>query len=372
MAASRLPGPRLGRKVSSMTYATTTLLALLPLMVPSAVPKTRDVAILLYEGVEILDFAGPAEVFEAASKRAGDGVTPALRLYTVAKTKAPITAQGFVKITPEFAISDAPPPDILVIPGGQSSSLSADPALMKWLHSAVDRAEVTLTVCTGVFPLAAQGRLDGQEVTTWYGAVERLERLAPKARIARGRRFVDNGALVVTAGVSAGIDGSLHLVARLYGRRIADQTAQYMEYRWAPEPYLAPHYKALNPSTDERGRALQSAELASDEGRLSDAIEQLRGLIRRDANDEVAWFRLGNALGQSGDRKGAIEAYSKVRSTPQLRGPAQYNAACYYVREGDRGRAKSALASAFAAGISRSIALEDPDLSAIRGDIPSL
>ncbi len=355
-----------------MTHASVLLLALLPLAVPSAASKTRNVAILLYEGAEILDFGGPAEVLESAGKIAGDGATGALRLYTVAKSTAPITAQNFVRITPEFGIAEAPPADILVIPGGQSSALSKDPEMMKWLLQAVDRAEVTLTVCTGVFPLAEQGRLDGLEVTTWYGAVERLQRLAPKARVNRGRRFVDNGKLVVTAGVSAGIDGALHLVARLYGRRVADQTAQYMEYRWAPEPYLAPGYKLLNPSTDDRGRGLQSAEIAADEGRLTDAIELLRGVLAKSASDDVAWFRLGNVLGQSGDRTGAIEAYLRVPSGSKQRGPALYNAACYYALEGDRARAKSTLAQAFAAGVSRSTALGDSDLRSIRGEIPAL
>lgn len=202
--------------------------------------RTRNVAIVLYEGVEVLDFAGPAEVFQAASSDA-DG-RPAFRAFTVAPTKAPIVSQRFVRITPEFSIEDAPKADILVIPGGSSGVLLDDAAFMAWAERAIRDAEVTLTVCTGAFVAARTGALDGHGATTWYGAVGRLRQAAPKVNVREGRRFVDSGRIVTTAGVSAGIDGALHVVARLLGRSAADLTARYMEYHWAPEPYLARNY----------------------------------------------------------------------------------------------------------------------------------
>jgi transcriptional regulator GlxA family with amidase domain len=227
--------------------------------------RTRNVAVVLYEGVEVLDFAGPAEVFAAAAGRAGTGDRPAFRAYTMAATRDPIVSQGFVRILPEFSIDDAPRPDVLVLPGGSSGRLTSDPRFMAWVTKAMQEAEVTLTVCTGAFVAAKAGALDGKTVTTWYDAIERLRQAAPRATVQEGRRFVDNGSIVTTAGVSAGIDGALHVVARLVGRSAADRTARYMEYHWAPESYLARSYSYLNPGLDAAGRAAQQAGLAADE-----------------------------------------------------------------------------------------------------------
>jgi transcriptional regulator GlxA family with amidase domain len=199
---------------------------------------TRNVAIVLYEGVELLDFAGPGEVFAAANV----GGRPAFRVYTVATTKAPLVSQGFVKIVPDFTIEDAPHPDLIVVPGGSSGVLTNDARFMAWARKAFEGAEVSMSVCTGAFVLAKAGLLDGRVATTWFGAVERLRKAVPTATVQEGRRFVDQGRVVTTAGVSAGIDGALHVVARLLGRSVADQTARYMEYRWSPEPYLVETY----------------------------------------------------------------------------------------------------------------------------------
>jgi len=166
--------------------------------------RTRNVAVVLYEGVEILDFAGPAEVFAAAADHAGLVDGPAFRPYTVAVTKDPILSQGFVRVTPEFSIDDAPRPDVLVLPGGSSGRLTGDPRFMAWVTRAIEGAEVTLTVCTGAFVAAKAGALDGRAATTWYDAVDRLRKVTPKATVQEGRRFVDSGPVVTTAGVSAG------------------------------------------------------------------------------------------------------------------------------------------------------------------------
>lgn len=209
--------------------------------------RGREVAIVLYEGVEVLDFSGPAEVFTAAAGFAGTGDEAAFRTYTMGVTKDPILSQGFVRIVPEFSIDDAPKPDVVVLPGGPSGRLTNDPRFMAWATQAMQDAEVTLTVCTGAFVAAKAGLLDGQVATTWYEAIDRLRQAAPKATVQEGRRFVDSGRIVTTAGVSAGIDGALHVVARLVGRSAADQTARYMEYHWSPEAYLARSYSYLNP-----------------------------------------------------------------------------------------------------------------------------
>ena len=209
-----------------------------------AKPATRNVAIVLYEGVELLDFAGPGEVFSAAANFGAVDDKPAFRVYTVATSKAALTSQGFLKVVPDFSIEDAPAPDLIVIPGGNSSTLTKDARFMAWARKAFTGAEVSMSVCTGAFVLGKAGLLDGRSATTWFGAIENLRKAFPGTTVQEGRRFIDQGPVVTTAGVSAGIDGALHIVARLLGRDVAEKTAQYMEYRWSPEPYLVGSYAA--------------------------------------------------------------------------------------------------------------------------------
>ncbi len=188
----------------------------------------RNVAIFVHEGVELLDFAGPGEVFAAAQ------FGQAFRVYTVAATRDPIKSQGFLTITPEFTLADCPKPDLIVLPGGATGVPMKDPKVIEWVKSASGDSEVVLSVCTGAFLLAKAGLLDGKEATTHWGSIERLKAMAPKATVHAERRVVDNGKVVTAAGVSAGIDGSLHVVARLLGEKVAKDTARYMEYRWEP------------------------------------------------------------------------------------------------------------------------------------------
>lgn len=188
-------------------------------------PRSLDVAVVVYDGMEILDFAGPAEVFAAAG----------LRVYTVSENDTPILSQGFVRIKPEFTIANAPAPDILVIPGGSASRVTGSKPFMSWIRESSDDAEIILTVCTGAFVLAEMKVLDGLEATTWHGQIENFRRAVPRTVVHENTRFVDNGKWVTTAGVSAGIDGSLHVVSKLFGEDAARSTARYMEYdKWVP------------------------------------------------------------------------------------------------------------------------------------------
>lgn len=341
-------------------------LLLLAAMATAAHAAPKKIAIVVYDHVEILDFAGPAEVLSAA----GSFVNETNEVYVVAETMKPIKAQGFITVTPTYTIANAPKPDVVVIPGGASANLET-PEMKKWLLAVTGASDATLTVCTGVFPLAKAGVLDGKDITTFFGAIDGLRKQAPKARVHDGRRFIDNGRYITTAGVSAGIDGALHLVARLYGRRVADQTARYMEYHWTPEPYLATTYAYWNPSTDERGRSLQMAQLAVDEKRWSDAIGIFTKLAAGDKTGGT-WLSLGNALYFSGQRSKAIDAYVKVPSgSPSYRN-AVYNLACAYAMEGKRDLALAAIKKALAAGVTKAQALADDDLKAIHADIAAL
>ncbi|PHN06487.1 AraC family transcriptional regulator [Flavilitoribacter nigricans DSM 23189 = NBRC 102662] len=190
----------------------------------------KNVAIFIYDGVEILDFSGPGEVFAATHPEGG-----AMNVYTVAATKEPIISQGFVRILPEYSIKDAPKPDIIVLPGGNTRSSVDNPEVIEWVTSVAPDLDAAISVCTGVFILQKTGLLDGLKATTWHGAIDGLKARAPKTEVLENTRWVDNGRIITTAGVSAGIDGALHIVEKLYGRAAAEATAHYMEYdKWDP------------------------------------------------------------------------------------------------------------------------------------------
>lgn len=186
--------------------------------------KRRQVAILVYQGVELLDFAGPGEVFASAASGAG------FEVFTVGASRDPVVSQGFVTVTPEYAIADAPAPNILVVPGGGVRALLSNPQMMSWLKASAAKAEIVLSVCNGALVLAETGLLDGLSATTHHGSLAALRREAQLTKVVEGVRFVDNGKIVTAAGVSAGIDAALHVVERLLGAEQAAVTARYMEY----------------------------------------------------------------------------------------------------------------------------------------------
>jgi transcriptional regulator GlxA family with amidase domain len=195
----------------------------------SATLVRKNVAILVFDGVELLDFAGTGEVFKMAGSR------NAFNVYTVAPSAEPILSQGFVTVKAEYSIADAPAPEILVVPGGNTVKALNDERVISWIKQTGGKAEITLSVCGGAFLLAKAGLLDGLEATTHWSLIESLRQVATKTTVRENVRFVDNGKMITTAGVSAGIDGALHVVDRLLGRESAKSTARYMEYKWQPE-----------------------------------------------------------------------------------------------------------------------------------------
>ena len=190
------------------------------------VPKepSKTIAFYLQDGVEVLDFAGPMEVFSYAG----------YEVFTVSKTKKPIKSQGILTITPDYSIEDAPPADILAFFGGNAQAAFEDKKVINWIQNQ-DNIEYHFSVCTGAFLLAEAGVLDGKTATTFHNALDGLEKNYKEIDVRRGVRFVDNGKVITTAGISAGIDGALHLVAKLQGLNAAKRTAYYMEYdNWVP------------------------------------------------------------------------------------------------------------------------------------------
>jgi len=331
-------------------------------------PYTRNVAIVVYENAQPLDWTGPYEVYHDAARFGAVRGEPAFNVYVVSETAAPLNLQGLT-VTPTYAIADAPRPDIVVFPGGPSNRIYDDPEFYPWAEQASRGAEIAQSVCTGAFVLGKAGLLDGLEVTTFHGAIDSLQQAYPKAAVKPGRRFVDNGRVVTTAGISAGIDGSLHVVARLLGRRIADQVANYMEYSWSPEATLAGQYSYLNPSTDDRGRLAQLAEVNAESGNLAEAETGFRNLLEQDAEDRDVWASLAEVLRRRNDHAGAGEAFARSAEgvTGGLAGYRYYDAAVEYAR-GDRlDDAAGMLMRAFDAGYPRRDAVEtNPDLARLR------
>jgi transcriptional regulator GlxA family with amidase domain len=191
------------------------------------------VAILIFDEVEVLDFAGPFEVFSVAGRQKKE---PPFNVYTVAEKPGPVLARNRFSVNPRHTLADCPPPDLLVVPGGWGTRREMNnAALIDWIRTAAVKAELVLSICTGALLLAKAGLLDGLQATTHRGALGLLREAAPKTTVLDDRRIVDNGRIIVSAGVSAGIDAALHVVARLLGRNEAMETARYMEYDWHHE-----------------------------------------------------------------------------------------------------------------------------------------
>lgn len=193
--------------------------------------KIKNVAILVYDDVELLDFAGPGEVFQQAEYKG----RKACNVYTVAVGKKEIVSQQFLKVCARYSIDDSPMPDILVIPGGNSAAQAGNDKLIAWISKVNQQAAHMLSVCNGVRLLAKTGALDGKTATSHYRAVDNLAREFPKVEMIRGKRFVDNGRIITTEGVSAGIDGSLYLLSKIFNKETAEAVATQMMYKWMPE-----------------------------------------------------------------------------------------------------------------------------------------
>ncbi len=129
-------------------------------------------------------------------------------------------------------LRDHPSLDIVILPGGLTTRIEGDERLIAWLRKAVEKADVTASICTGAFLLAAAGLLNGREATSHWEDADDLERRFPQVRVRRDVRWVDEGPVVTSAGISAGIDVSLHLVRRQQGEELAMATARQMDYEW--------------------------------------------------------------------------------------------------------------------------------------------
>src|SRR5437867_4008253 len=199
-----------------------------------------NTAILLFDAVEVLDFAGPFEVFSrtrlspGVESRRSDETAP-FRVFTVAKKDGVVTATGELRVLPHYSFGTAPPIDLLVVPGGYGTrALLSDHETLDWIRATAATAKKVTSVCTGALLLAQAGLLDRKRATTHWGALNFLEQISESRgagmSVQRGLRFVDDG-IITSAGVSAGIDMALHVVQQFCGASVAAETAHYMEYK---------------------------------------------------------------------------------------------------------------------------------------------
>jgi transcriptional regulator GlxA family with amidase domain len=156
---------------------------------------------------------------------------PAFNVLTVADKPGPVLTRGGLSVNPHYRLADCPRPDLLLVPGGQGTRREMHNAVLTdWIKARSQEAELVMSVCTGALLLAKAGLLDGLEATTHHGAIDLLREAAPKTMVHADRRFVDNGRVVCSAGIAAGIDMSLYVVGKLLGLEAADKTARQMEF----------------------------------------------------------------------------------------------------------------------------------------------
>lgn len=206
---------------------------------------TIPVAFLISRDAVVIDFCGPWEVFENVSVSGRSGAP--FRLYTVAESLSPVAASGGLQIVPNFTFATAPAPKVIVIPAQHG----AGEAALSWIRRASEATDLTMSVCTGAFVLAKTGLLRGKTATTHHNAYTQFAMQFPDIRLRRGARFVEVGNLATAGGLSSGIDLSLRVVERYFGRAVALQTADYMEYQgqgWT-DPNSNETYRARRVST---------------------------------------------------------------------------------------------------------------------------
>jgi transcriptional regulator GlxA family with amidase domain len=181
------------------------------------------VAILISEGLNVIDFSGPWGVFESVQIPAAN--EPPFRLFTLAETAEVVSSGSGLKLMPHYTFANVPEVKVVVIPAQRGSD-----AMREWLRKIVGKADVTMSVCTGAFQLAKAGLLSGKSATTHHEFLDKLEREFPDIHVKRGVRFVESDKISTAGGLTSGTDLALRVVERYFGRGIAQSTATYMEY----------------------------------------------------------------------------------------------------------------------------------------------
>lgn len=190
--------------------------------------KQVRVGIFLFNEVELLDFAGPYEVFSVTDELNDFRL---FDVFTITENGGEIRTVNGLRVVPDYDFTNHPPIDLLIVPGGAGTKIemTKEPVL-KWLKGRNETSQNTMSVCSGTRLLGKLGLLDNMEIITHHEVIADMKEIAPKAIIKEDARFTDNGKILTSAGISAGIELSLYVVEKLYGKRISDKTAIYMEY----------------------------------------------------------------------------------------------------------------------------------------------
>jgi transcriptional regulator GlxA family with amidase domain len=196
---------------------------------------TRNVGIYLFPETEALDFAGPFEVFTTAtrvSRRLFPSLDSPFHVFSVAASTSEVQARAGLRITPDHALDDHPPIDVLVVPGGVIDAELSKPAVLQWVARCAAEAECVASICTGAFILAQARVIVSGAVTTHWEDQAALAAMFPALDVIQGPRWVQQGSRFTSAGISAGMDLSLHLVSHLCSEQLAVATAHQMDYPW--------------------------------------------------------------------------------------------------------------------------------------------
>jgi YHS domain-containing protein/putative intracellular protease/amidase len=221
-AGASLLGTARGTQAPSQNQ-TAAAVAVKPLPVPS--DGVIPVAFLISESAVVIDFSGPWAVFEAVEV---SGIRrDRFRLYTVAESLAPVRTGSGLTVIPNYTLTSAPPPKVLVIPA-QSEPTEA---VLTWVRNVARTADMVMSVCAGSFLLARTGLLSGKQATTHHNAYSEFAMAFPDIQLERGARFVDLGNLASSGGLSSGIDLALHVVERYFGRDVTSKLTYYLEYQ---------------------------------------------------------------------------------------------------------------------------------------------
>lgn len=188
----------------------------------------KNVGIYLFDEAEVLDFTGPFEVFSVTSELNN---LELLKVFTISENGQLVKSVNGLKVQPDYSFENHPEINILVIPGGVGTKIKMkDQNVLNWIKDTFDNSEITFSICSGSRILGALGLLDNIESVTHHEVIEEMKTIAPSAKIRDDLRFIDNGKIMTSAGISSGIDISLHVIEKLFGKEIKNKTIKYMEY----------------------------------------------------------------------------------------------------------------------------------------------
>ena len=195
----------------------------------------KNVGIYVFDDVEALDFAGPYEVFTTASrvsKRLSQELSEPFHVFSVSAEQSVIRARAGLQIVPDFQFKNHPNIDVLIVPGGVISDELEKPKILQWVSEQAAQAEIVASVCTGAFILAKANVISNEAVTTHWEDIQDLSKAFPNLTVIQGKRWIDQGKIITSAGISAGIDMCLHIVSKLGNPALAQATARQMDYEW--------------------------------------------------------------------------------------------------------------------------------------------